>query len=226
MTNEKMYEHICAMLQEYDLHTGSQGADGVISNPEKWVSCDYFPFYASAAEMLIEARARMDTKTTTRTQQNAVGRIIKSCPDTRPNMCGLFSYGNRFVVVDDYRMVRLKDDISSLPHVENDFDVASVMKGVGPTTETLQIPTIGELRAFMAAHKVKYGKKTIPGPYCLNYFIWCNPHYLIDMIQSLPGCTAYKPSNPTDPIYFTADNGDGILLPVRPPEAKREKPAA
>ena len=54
MTNETMYSHICAMLQEYDLHTGNRGADGVISNPENWVGSEYFPFYASAAALLIE----------------------------------------------------------------------------------------------------------------------------------------------------------------------------
>lgn len=35
MTYETMYNHICVLLQEYDLHTGSRAADGVISNPEK-----------------------------------------------------------------------------------------------------------------------------------------------------------------------------------------------
>ena len=177
MTNERFFEHVCAMLQEYDLHTGNRGADGVISNPEKWVGSQFFPFYASAAEMLIEARARLDTKTTPRTQQNAISRIVKNCPDSRPSMCGMFSYGDRFVVVDGYRLIRLNEDISSLPHVENDFDVASVMKGVGPTAETLQLPTVGDLRAFIAAKKVKCGKKMIPGPYCLNGYIWCNPQY-------------------------------------------------
>lgn len=225
MTNERFYEHVCAMLQEYDLHTGSRGADGVIANPEQWVSSDYFPFYASAAEMLIEARARLDTKTTPRAQQNAVGRIVKHCPDSRPSMCGLFSRGDRFVVVDGYRMVRLKEDISSLPHVENDFDVDAVMKGIGPTAETLQLPTVGELRAFIAAKKVKCGKKMIPGPYCLDGYMYVNPQYLIDMIQALPGCVAYKPKNQVSPIYFEAPNGDGILLPVRPPK-EEENPAA
>ena len=55
MTSETMYSHICAMLQEYDLHTGHRAADGVISNPEKWIdAANYFPFYASAAALLLE----------------------------------------------------------------------------------------------------------------------------------------------------------------------------
>lgn len=224
MTNEKFYEHVCEMLREYDLHTGNNGADGVIANPEKWVSSDYFPFYAAAAEILIEVRTRLDTKTTPRIQQNAIARIVRNCPITHPNMRGLFSYEDRFVVVDGYRLIRLQNDISSLPHVKNNFDVASAMKYVGPTAETLQLPTVGELRAFIVANKIRHGKKIIPAPYCLDGFIWCNPQYLIDMIQALPGCTAYKPKKQVSPIYFETPNGDdGILLPVRPPDEEKEK---
>ena len=229
MTNETMYSHICAMLQEYDLHTGHRAADGVISSPEKWIDAvDYFPFYASAAALLIEARAKLDTKTTPRAAVAAVNRIYKNCNEARPTMRGLFAYGERFVICDGFRLLRLTSDISSIPHVENDFDVASVMKDIGPTAETLQLPSIGELRAHMAAKKVKCGKKLIPGPYLLDGFIYVNPQYLIDMIQALPGCTAYKPKNQTAPIYFAAPNGDdGILLPVRPPKKEaKENPAA
>ena len=230
MTSETMYSHICAMLQEYDLHTGHRAADGVISNPEKWIdAANYFPFYASAAALLIEARARLDTKTAPRAAVAAVTRIYKNCNDARPTMRGLFAYGDRFVICDGYRLLRLTSDISSVPHVENDFDVASVMKGIGPTAKTLQLPTIGELRAHMAAAKVRCGKKMIPGPYLLDGFIYVNPQYLIDMIQALPGCTAYKPKNQTSAIYFEAPNGDdGILLPVRPPkkEESEKNPAA
>lgn len=218
MTNEKFYEHICVMLQEYDLHTGNRGADNVITNPEKWVSSEFFPFYASAAEMLIEARARLDVKTTPRTKLNAIARIIKNCSSAKPNLCGIFAYGDRFVVCDGYRLLRLTNDISSLPHVENDFDVASAMRGVGPTTEILRLPTVGELRSFIIANNVKRGRRLLPAPYCLDDYIFVNPKYLIDMIQALPECTAYKPKKPVSPIYFEAPNGDdGILLPVRPP---------
>lgn len=146
------------------------------------------------------------------------GKTISVYCASRPEMCGLFTYGDRFVICDGYRLLRLTNDISSIPHVENDFDVASVMKGLGPTSETLQLPTVGELRAHIITHNVKRGRKTITTSYFLDNFIHVNPQYLIDMIQALPGCTAYKPQSQTSPIYFEAPNGDdGILLPVRPP---------
>lgn len=217
MTAEKLYEHICIMLREYDLHTDNEGADNVIANPENWVASDLIPFYASAAELVIEARTKLDTKTTPRTKLNAIKRIIKAVPDSRQQFRGLFPYEDRFIVIDGYRLIRLQNDISSLPHVENDFDVAAVMKNGGPTEEMLQLPTVGELKAFITSNKVKHGRRFL-APYCLNDFVWCNPNYLIDMIQALPGCVAYKPKTSHSPIYFAAPDGDdGILLPVRPP---------
>lgn len=221
MTNEMLYKHICVMLQEYDLHTGNRGATNVIANPEQWISSNYFPFYAAAAEMLIEIRTRLDAKTTPRTTLAAITRIYKNCNDSRPDMKGIFSYEGRFVICDGYRLLRMTNDISSLPHVTNDFDVASAMKGIGPTAETLKLPTIGELKAFIAANKVRHGRTKLTSSYCLDNYIWCNSQYLIDMIQALPGCTAYKPKRPISPIYFEAPNGDdGLLLPVHPPENK------
>ena len=92
MTYEKQFEHICTMLHEYDLHTGSRGADGVIANPEKWIDCtQFYPFYASAAVMLIEARAKLDAKTTPRTVSAAVGRIIRNTPK-HSRIQGVFPY--------------------------------------------------------------------------------------------------------------------------------------
>ena len=218
MTYEKQFEHICTMLHEYDLHTGSRGADGVIANPEKWIDCtQFYPFYASAAVMLIEARAKLDAKTTPRTVSAAVGRIIRNTPK-HSRIQGVFPYRDKFVVCDGYKLIRLNNDIISLLHCESDFNVDRVMD-CHSTDEKIQLPSVAELKAFIAADKAKKGSRNYaPSPYCLDYFVWCNPVYLIDMIQALPGCTAYKPEHSLGAIYFTAENGDGILLPVRPAE--------
>ena len=226
MKNETMYLHICTMLEEYDLHTGNRGADSVIATPEKWIDSKYFPFYASAAAMLIESRARMDTKTTSRTISAAIGRIIKN--SRRNDMQGLFSHNNRFIACDGYRLIRLNSDISSLPHVQNDFDVAYVMENLKDYGEKLHLPTVAELKAFIAKDKSIQGrtkhKKYGPSPYLLDNYIYCNPVYLIDMLLALPDCIAYKPETATKPIYFSAENGDGVLLPVNP--AKNAQKAA
>ena len=202
MTDEKMYEHICDMIRAYDESSGNKIAKNVIKNPDGWVS-GWFPFYASAAEVLVEIRSRMDAEVTPRARQSALRRILKNCPSSRPSMHGIFSYEDRFVICDGYRLIRLRKDVSSLPHVKNDFDVGAVMKDIDPTAEPLQLPGIGELRAYIAAHKVRRGLRKECKSYCLGGYVWCDPKYLLDMLQALPGCTAYMPQSPISPIYFT-----------------------
>lgn len=215
MTDAKMYEHICTMIREYDESSDKNNANRVIEHPDRWVS-DWRPFYVSAAELLIEIRSRMDEEATPRARQNAIRRIIRSCPSNHPSMAGIFPYRDYFVVCDGYRLIRLAKDIPSLPHVENDFNVGGIMLDATPSAEFLPLPTIGELRSYIAAHKVCRGRKTECEPYCLGAYVWCNPKYLLDMLQALPKCTACKPKSPISPIYFVEPNGDdGILLPVR-----------
>ena len=215
MTDEKMYEHICTMIREHDESSDKNNANRVIEHPDRWVS-DWHPFYASAAELLIEIRSRMDAEVTPRARQSALRRILKNCPSSRPSMAGIFSYGDCFVICDGYRLIRLRNDISSLPHVKNDFDVGTIMQDIDASAEPLQLPRIGELRAYIAAHKVRRGRKMVCEAYCLGDYVWCDPKYLLDMLQALPGCTAYMPKSPISPIYFTEPNGDdGLLLPVR-----------
>ena len=229
MNNQKMLENLCVMLREYDEHTGSRGADGVIANPEKWDDSDHFPFYASAASLLIEIRGRMDTSTTPRTVSAAVNRIIKNTADSRPDMRGIFQRGDRFCVCDGYHCLRLKQDISSLPHTETAFNIDAAMdgNGVNKSGELVQLPSIADLKAWIAAEKAKYGggKKSakLRTPYFLDGCLYVNAQYLLDILQALPGCVAYKPASMTSPLYFSAESGDGMLLPVRPPKDETEK---
>ena len=90
------------------------------------------------------------------------------------------------------------------------------MEDIDPKAESLQFPSIGEFRAYIVAHKVRRGRKTGCEPYCLGDCVWCDPKYLLDILQALPECTAHMPKSLTSCIYFTEPNGDdGLLLPVR-----------
>lgn len=227
MTNEKRLETVCEMLREYDLHTGNRAADGVITHPEKWVDAAHFPFYAAAAEMLVDIRAGMDAKTTPRAAVAAIRRIARGA--NREDFRGIFSHGGRFCVCDGYRLLRLKSDVASVPHVETEFDVDGVMKGVTENAVPLRLPTVGTVKAWIALDREQHGGKRSHVPYVLTYGdgekIGVNPQYLIDMLQALPDCTAVV-TGPIKPIYFTAENGDGILLPVRLKDEENAKKAA
>ena len=82
--------------------------------------------------------------------------------------------------------------------------------------EPLELPTVAELKAWAAAHG---GKKALSAgkakPYIWGGVVGVNVYYLIDMLQALDNCKAYIPESKNSAIYFSGDNGEGILLPVR-----------
>lgn len=200
------------------LNPMTRAADGVISSPEKWLDSTHFPFYAAAAEMLLEVRSGMNKTVSKSSTLAAIRRIIKN--SSREDMSGIFQRGERFYVCDGYRLLRLNADIASLPHVETSYDAEKIMHSSMKSPYPLQLPSIADLKAWIASNRARFGKswdcrKT---PYILTYGsgeeVGVNAQYLIDMLQALPGCTAAV-KTPSSPIYFSAENGDGVLLPVR-----------
>ena len=232
MKHENRYRAICEMLQAYDNATGNRGADHVIKHPQEWLNNHFQPFYANAAALLIEAREAMDTKTTDKAALAAIKRIIKNTDliDLRGIFETVDSAGSaKYTLCDGHRILRLDSDYSSVEHCEkprvNPENITKMMNDAARYGEKMNLPTVAELKAFIAANKAKYGSKnTIP--YCIDGFVYVNPHYLLDFIQALPDCTAYKPANNKSPIYFAADTGDGILLPVNPNSVPAEHKAA
>ena len=237
MKHENRYQVICEMLQAYDNATGNRGADHVIKNPHEWLNCQWQPFYANAAALIIEAREAMNTKTTGAGYLAALKRIVKNVPDHMCNsMGGIFETidaagTTKYTLCDGHRILRLDQDVTSLPHVEKEkaFSSDSINKmmndsKLNKTGEALNLPTVAEIKAFIAEQKAKHGSKNNI-PICIDGYIYVNPQYLLDFVQALPDCKAYKPENNRSPIYFAADNGDGILLPVNPAAYQTTKAA-
>lgn len=220
MTTEYTYGTLCTLLKAYDADAGRNNAEAVIASPASWLSHEN-PVYRAAAELLVDLRAKLDTRTTPKTTAAAVKRVIANVDSRRPEFKGIFPYNEKFVVCDGYRLIRLNADITSLPHVANEFGVDAAMRGVVTHGETLILPSIPDLKAFLAeekARKKREGAKNFKlRTYCLDGFIYVNPQYLFDMLEALPDAVAYRPGKPASPIYFRADNGDGILCPVRKP---------
>ena len=224
MKKEKRYQTICEMIQAYDQSTGNRGADHVINNPYEWINNKYQPFYANAAQLLIETMEALDTNNTgDKTIMAALKRIIKSAGKNR-NFDGIFeTIGDdnikRYAVCDGYRLIRLNKDYKNMQHatdprIESDtFNKA--IKG-SQRDEIMPLPSIADVKAFIAQEKARPGKsyKANQSPYNVFLDVWVNPEYLLDMLQALPGCKAYKPVIRKNPIYFEAENGDGILLPI------------
>lgn len=121
-----------------------------------------------------------------------------------------------YMLTDSYRMIRLLSDVPALPHVENTLQANNIDRlfdRLAKKTEVLNLPTVKELKAWI---KEKHIRRSNPGKtvFRIDSFTYVNPFFLLDMIQGLPGCVAYRPENAKTPIYFHADNSDGLLCPV------------
>ena len=115
--------------------------------------------------------------------------------------------GTVWCVCDVYRAVRFKDELP-LEKAEDTtgvgwFDLRKIM--VRPyNSKKIGRPDLTELKLYKD-EKYQIDKE-------LN--IWVNTNYLIDMLKCLPNAKVYV-VGPLSPIYFEAENGDGILLPAR-----------
>lgn len=219
MTSEKRYEMVLRMLRAYDADSDGErnAAEEVIRNPQKWIGCDWLPFYASAAQLLIDARQEMDKKTTGAGRMAAIRRIYKSAADrNNQKFSGTFPSGDRWAICDGYRFIRLNSKPESIPECMGGIDLDQSIPAGAENAEVVTLPTVTDIKAAIAELKSKYGKdwnykhpiEALPG-------WWCNAQYLLDMVQALPDGTAYAPKNYYSPLYYHSEDGDAVLLPVR-----------
>lgn len=218
MTNEQRYELAVNMLRAYDLETGNNGAERIIKNPQEWTAdTGYFPVYRAAALLLIEARQGMDKATGGAGRTAALNRIYKEArANSRKSLHGVFRSGDKWAVCDGYRAVRLNTKPESIPEAEGDpLDLEKCIPEESRYSEAVELPTVAEIKAHMAEHKCKRGRRVsyesieaVPG-------WWCDPQYLLDMLAVLPGGTAHLPKTNLSPLYYESPDGDALLLPVR-----------
>ena len=224
MTPEKTYQHVCEMLHSYDSATGNDAAAKVISDPSDFLRC-FNPFYESAAALLLDARERMDKKASPASVVSAVKRMTKAAVAGRNRLLqGMVCQKGLYCVCDGYRILRLKEDVTSVPHIENTPDtpdLANLMKqAIDARYMKLDLPAESDLKAYIARCKAATGNKHTYS-YQLAENVYVNPQYLLDMLQALPECACYTDADKVGKavIYFVAENGDGVLLPVNPATA-------
>jgi hypothetical protein len=122
----------------------------------------------------------------------------------------MFKSNGMYCVCDGYRLVCLNDDIQSLPHVENTFDVEKAMENIAKDRIVLNLPSISEVKATIA----RSNKRQIPSM-IIDGLVGVNAKYLLSVMQSLPECVAYVPNSKSEPILFESKAGKGLLCPVR-----------
>lgn len=221
MTPEKTYQHVCEMLHSYDSATGNDAASKVITDPSDFLRC-FNPFYESAAALLLDAKERMDKKTSPASVVSAVKRMTKAAVASRnKHLQGMVYQNGMYCVCDGYRILRLTEDVTCVPHIENTPStpvLSNLMKPViDSIREKVDLPAEVDLKAYIARCKAVAGNNHTYS-YQLAESVYVNPQYLLDMLQALPGCECWIDTEKAGkaPIYFTAENGDGVLLPVHP----------
>lgn len=210
MTTEKLYDIIKtwrdSVTAEGMIATGAE-MDNVLKQLQ--------------ADMLIEQSKKFGTKSIV----TAANRIIKNAElRNKPILEGMFINQTRdgstlYCVCDGYVAIRFNEK-PPLPEIDEKWHgkEMNLEYVVNPTdgSKEIVLPDIGELKVYIKTHKIKEknnSKKV--ADYLLNeeLNLWVNPQYLLNAMECLPDCKAYAEDR-ISPIYFKAENGDGVVMPV------------
>ena len=173
------------------------------------------------ADMLIEQSKESGTKSIV----TAANRIIKNAESLKkPLLSGMFTNQTRdgstlYCVCDSYVAIRFNEK-PLLPEIDSKYhgqemQLEQIVKPMDGSKE-IALPDISELKVYIKTHKIK--DKNNPkkvADYLLDeeLNLWVNPQYLLNAMECLPDCKAYA-ANRISPIYFKAENGDGVVMPV------------
>ena len=210
MTTEKLYDIIKAWRGSCDtagLYLVVKDIDTTLKQLE--------------TDMLIEQSKKSGTKSIV----TAANRIIKNAESLKKPMPeGMFTNQTRdgstlYCVCDGLVAIRFNEK-PLLPEIDEkwhgqEMQLEKIVKPMDGSKE-IALPDISELNVYIKTHKIK--EKNNPkkvDDYLLNeeLNLWVNPQYLLNAMECLPDCKAYA-ANRISPIYFKAENGDGVVIPV------------
>ena len=210
MTTERLYDTIKtwrdSVTAEGMIATGAE-MDNVLKQLE--------------ADMLIEESKKSGTKSIV----TAANRIIKNAESLKkPLLAGMFTNQTRdgstlYCVCDFFVAIRFNDK-PLLPEIDSKYhgqemQLKQIVKPMDGSKE-IALPDISELKVYIKTHKIK--EKNTPkkvADYLLDekLNLWVNPQYLLNAMECLPDCKAYA-ADRISQIYFKAENGDGVVMPV------------
>lgn len=210
MTTEKLYDIIKTWRDSCDttgLYLVAKDMDTTLKQLE--------------ADILIEQSKKSGTKSIV----TAANRIIKNAESLKkPLLAGMFTNQTRdgstlYCVCDSFVAIRFNEK-PFLPEIDSKYhgqemQLEQIVKPMDGSKE-IALPDLSELKVYIKTHKIK--EKNNPkkvADYLLNeeLNLWVNPQYLLNAMECLPDCKAYA-ANRISPIYFKAENGDGVVMPV------------
>lgn len=158
---------------------------------------------------------------------SAAKRIVKSAKATkRDSVSGVFTNIDKdgtehWCVCDGCVGVRFNE---SMPLEEADtskcapFDMSQVCR-MPDNAKELDLPSLAEVKVYAKMNRVNGRTKPKPMKIDAEIGLWVNPELLINIMECLPGAKAWATTR-KGLIYFKADNGDGVLMPVNHREDK------
>ena len=143
-------------------------------------------------------------------------KFIKNIKGYRTDINGAWlDEEGRQCLCGGYRAIRLNTPVEGLkePDNPNHFDLGKIFLHPFPT-DTLKLPTTGELKAYIADPASPRNDKTVMYDFG-DGLPMVDAKYLKDMLDVFPDAIATYDGTPSHAIYFHSEKGDGILLPIR-----------
>lgn len=173
------------------------------------------------SDMLLEQSKKFGTKSIV----TAANRIIKNAELwNKPMLNGMFinkdKYGEtKYCVCDSFVAIRFNEK-PLLPEIDEKYygqemQLEHIVKPMDGSKEIV-LPDISEIKVYIKTHKIKEKnnpKKVVDYLLDEGLNLWVNPQYLLNAMECLPDCKAYA-ANRISQIYFKAENGDGVVMPV------------
>ena len=153
----------------------------------------------------------------------ACKRVIKGA--IRPALAGVLPDVNKdgyAYICNGYQIIRLANYTPNLPPI-NHPNAEEITRTLPDMVEDARKGAIipagsvaaADIKTFMKEKGGNSYYERRKQVYKLSDDYYVAAGLFLDMLEALPGAEIMLPEKPNKPCYFKADNGDGILLPVR-----------
>ena len=153
-------------------------------------------------------------------------KVMEGSDIGRPDMRKVFrdAWGRQFWY-NPVMLIRLFNNVDSLPeHTDQEkaqmSDSANKISKIAEEAlsrcgDYMPMPTIDEVKAY-----VKSCKSDMSSEGCIWAFSkigpFVNARHLLDIMQVFPDIRFAKPESNVSAVYFHSEDGDGVLMPIRP----------
>ena len=144
----------------------------------------------------------------------AAEKIVKAAKDgNRDSVKGMWQSGGKWCICDEKRGVRFNDEmpLEKLDEQVKPLDIDRIFDlTIYRATREITLPDLADLKLWDKTHKKPQA------PYLLDASIplYVDVKFLICMMECLPDARV-KVGGSRDLLYFSAENGDGLLCPMR-----------